>query len=50
MNTGKVKRQQLSNPDEALWRQAKSAAALEGITLTAWVEKAISKELKKKSK
>ena len=49
MNTAeKGKTQQLKNSDEALWRQVKAAAALEGITLTKWVEKVAREKLEPK--
>ncbi len=41
----KKKTQQLKNSDEALWRQFKAAAALEGITLTKWIEKVAKEKL-----
>jgi len=37
----------LRNPDEILWRQVKAQAALEGVTLTQWVEEAIKIRLAK---
>ncbi len=45
MTTENSKTQQLKNSDEALWRQIKAAAALEGITLTKWVEKVAKEKL-----
>jgi len=45
MATENTKTQQLKNSDEALWRQVKAAAALEGITLTKWVEKVVRNKL-----
>jgi hypothetical protein len=42
-NSGRT--QQLKNSDEALWRQVKAAAALEGTTLTKWVEKVAREKL-----
>jgi len=50
MNTANGKTQQLRNADEALWRQIKAAAVLEGQTLTEWIEKAASEFLDKKPK
>jgi predicted HicB family RNase H-like nuclease len=37
----------LRNPDETLWRQVKAQAALDGVTLTQWVEEAIKIRLAK---
>ncbi|MBA7563450.1 hypothetical protein ES708_05108 [subsurface metagenome] len=45
MTTENSKTQQLKNSDEALWRQIKAAAALEGCTLTKWVEKVAREKL-----
>ncbi len=45
MNTKNTKTQQLRGADEAFWRQVKAAAALEGTTVTEWVEKVIGKKL-----
>ncbi|GAI79686.1 unnamed protein product, partial [marine sediment metagenome] len=45
MATKNSKSQQLRNADEALWRQIKAAAALEGNTLTEWVEKVAREKL-----
>ena len=45
MNTEKGKTQQLKNSDEALWRQFKAAAALEGCTITKWMEKVAREKL-----
>jgi len=47
MNTpnSKSKSQQLTNADEALWREVKAAAAVEGTTLTKWVEKVAREKL-----
>jgi len=45
MDTKNSKSQQLRNADEALWRQVKAAAALEGNTLTKWVEKVVREKL-----
>lgn len=50
MTTVNSKSQQLRNADEALWRQIKAAAALEGNTLTEWVEKVAREKLDKKPK
>lgn len=38
----------LRNPDETLWRQVKAQAALDGVTLTQWVEDAIRSRLDRK--
>lgn len=40
----------LRNPDETLWRQVKAQAALDGVTLTQWVEEAIKMRLTQESK
>ncbi len=45
MTTENSKTQQLKNADKALWRQVKAAAALEGTTLTKWVEKVAREKL-----
>jgi len=45
---GNSKTQQLKKPDEALWRRVKAAAALDGITLTEWVEKVAREKLDQK--
>ena len=45
MTTQNSRTQQLKNSDEALWRQIKAAAALEGTTLTKWVEKVAQEKL-----
>ena len=37
----------LRNTDEPLWRQVKAQAALDGVTLTQWVEEAIRIRLAK---
>ena len=37
----------LRNPDETLWRQVKAQAALDGVTLTQWVEEAVKIRLAK---
>ena len=39
----------LRNPDETLWRQVKAQAALDGVTLTQWVEEAIRIRLAQES-
>ena len=41
--------QQLKKSDVELWRQVKAAAALEGCTMTEWVEKVLSEKLDTKS-
>lgn len=48
MTTENAKTQQLRNADEALWRQIKAAAALDGETLTEWVEKVVREKLDQK--
>jgi len=40
-----AKNQQLRNADETLWRQIKAAAALDGKTLTEWVEQVAREKL-----
>lgn len=50
MTTKNTKSQQLRNADEELWRQIKAAAALEGETLTEWVEKLARENLDHKPK
>ena len=37
--------QNLRNPDEKLWREVKAAAAMDGKTMTQWVEEACRKQL-----
>lgn len=52
-NTEKAKLpQQLRNPDVLLWREVKATAAMEGKTMTQWVEEACRTQLAltKKSK
>jgi len=49
-NTENGKTQQLRKADEELWRGFKAAAALEGLTITEWIEKAASEFLDKKPK
>jgi len=39
----------LRNQDETLWRQVKAQAALDGVTLTQWVEEAIRIHLAQES-
>lgn len=50
MATENTKAQQIKRADEALWRQIKAAAALEGITITEWVEKVAKEKLGQKPK
>ena len=39
------KTQQLKHPDEQLWREVKATAAMEGKTMTQWVEEACRTQL-----
>jgi len=45
MNIENSKTQQLKNVDGALWRRIKAAAALDGKTLTKWVEQVAREKL-----
>lgn len=37
----------LRNINEQLWREVKAQAALEGMSMTRWVEKVLAEELRK---
>jgi predicted HicB family RNase H-like nuclease len=37
----------LRNINEQLWREVKSQAALDGVSMTVWVEKALAQKLRR---
>lgn len=50
MNIENTRTQQLKGADIPLWRQIKAAAAIDGLTLTQWVEKVAREKLDKNTK